>query len=61
MQDSGDTLSTFEQLTADDPTVANQVLFSAVGAAGDTGGERRTEETSEEELGVDGSFVSLIP
>ncbi len=61
MQASDDALPAFEQPAADEPAVANQVLFSAVGAAGDTGGERRTEETSEEELGVDGSFVSLIP
>jgi len=32
MQDSGDALSAFEQLATDEPAVANQVLFSAVGA-----------------------------
>ena len=32
MQDSDDALSSFEQLAADEPAVANQVLFSAVGA-----------------------------
>ena len=32
MQDSDDALSAFEQLAADEPAVANQVLFSAVGA-----------------------------
>ena len=29
MQDSDDALSSFEQLAADEPAVANQVLFSA--------------------------------
>jgi len=32
MQDSDDALSAFKQLAADEPAVANQVLFSAVGA-----------------------------
>jgi len=32
LQTSDDALSAFEQLAADDPAVANQVLFSAVGA-----------------------------